>query len=287
MSVSTHIGIAILGAGRGSRLAPLTDQCPKPLLPFLGNPLLEHLLPHLATLAPHAMAINTHHLADAMTAWAATYRKEAGTPTFQLIEEAMLTGSGGGLRTLTHHMPDANLILYHNADIVTDVDMSNLIVRHQEQKAVATLLTVPAARADGNIRITNDLTHIHTLPSHRGPATAPARAHDRGVPRTFGGIAVLNRDFLMGMPPLSAPCLVRDLLTPALMQNAPIAAYDTTERWHDVGTPARLFDALRDYGHVPNETSHAFADERSPYITSTVTLTDGRYTQRFMPQKGS
>ncbi len=54
----------LLAAGKGTRLAPLTDTTPKPLLPVGGKPLIFHLLGQLQQAGVNEVVINTHHLGE-------------------------------------------------------------------------------------------------------------------------------------------------------------------------------------------------------------------------------
>lgn len=60
----------LLGAGLGTRLRPLTDTAPKPLVPVFHRPLAMHVLDHLASAGITEVAVNTHHLADS---WRETF----------------------------------------------------------------------------------------------------------------------------------------------------------------------------------------------------------------------
>jgi NDP-sugar pyrophosphorylase family protein len=54
----------ILGAGLGTRLRPLTERLPKPLLPVAGRPIITYAMEHLKGIGVRRFIINTHHLAD-------------------------------------------------------------------------------------------------------------------------------------------------------------------------------------------------------------------------------
>ncbi len=88
----------ILAAGVGSRLRPLTDTCPKPMLPIAGRPLLARTLDWLRVSGVAEAALNLHHLPDAVrdglgdgSAWGMTLRYSY---------EPELLGSAGALRTI-------------------------------------------------------------------------------------------------------------------------------------------------------------------------------------------
>lgn len=80
-------------AGLGTRMQPLTDSCPKPLLPLGGKPLLSYILDHLQATDVSRVVANSHHLAPQMSAFL------AGVTGFEVAEshEPVLLETGGGL----------------------------------------------------------------------------------------------------------------------------------------------------------------------------------------------
>src|SRR5207302_1697659 len=87
----------VLAAGHGSRLRPLTEELPKPLLPVLGRPLIAHTLEALAAVGCAAVAINLHHLGEAIPR--ALGDRFAGMPLVYSREDPIL-GTGGALLPL-------------------------------------------------------------------------------------------------------------------------------------------------------------------------------------------
>jgi N-acetyl-alpha-D-muramate 1-phosphate uridylyltransferase len=83
----------VLAAGRGERLRPLTDTLPKPLVPVLGKPLLDHAIDRLAAFGVDRIVVNTHHLGDQIAAHLAS---RAG-PEIVLSPEATTLETGGGV----------------------------------------------------------------------------------------------------------------------------------------------------------------------------------------------
>ena len=61
-----RIRALVLAAGLGTRLRPLTEHTPKPLLPFQGKPILFHLFDHLIEEGVERLVVNTHHLAESL-----------------------------------------------------------------------------------------------------------------------------------------------------------------------------------------------------------------------------
>lgn len=113
----------VLAAGLGTRLRPLTDKMPKPLVPVAGKPLIDHVLDRLVEASVSRAVINVHHLADQLTAHLAP----RATPRIAISDERehLLDSGGGVLKALPQLGPGPFLI--HNCDSIwTEGEASNL-----------------------------------------------------------------------------------------------------------------------------------------------------------------
>jgi NDP-sugar pyrophosphorylase family protein len=108
----------LLAAGRGTRLAPLTDEVPKILTPVNGEPLLERQLRYLAANGVTEAAINAHHLADVVEAYVRNRDHGLTVTTFR---ENELRGTAGALFPMRDLLTERFIVLY--GDVVTDVDL--------------------------------------------------------------------------------------------------------------------------------------------------------------------
>lgn len=168
----------LLGAGLGTRLRPLTDRCPKPLVPLFHRPLIEWTLEACVAAGLREFAINTHHLpevwketvldrdewdletsrapgpAEGRPSWVARWRGLR----VSFFHEPVLLETGGGLRPLRAWIGD-DPILVHNGDIFSTIGLAGLIDHHQRSRASATL----AVRSTGisqQLRVVLSLIHI-------------------------------------------------------------------------------------------------------------------------------
>lgn len=117
----------VMGAGLGSRLRPLTDSRPKPLVPIFNKPLVTFALDHLLAVGVERFVINTHHLAER---WAeffpdSTYRGAA----IEFIFEPELLETGGGIANAASKLGDEPFLVY-SGDVLTDVDVERLLDGH-------------------------------------------------------------------------------------------------------------------------------------------------------------
>lgn len=126
----------ILAAGAGTRLRPLTRTRPKAMVEIAGVPLLEHLLCLLASHHVGQVAINLHHLPEAIEAFAGNGR--AWGLDICYLREPRLLGSGGTLRAAAAFLSEPWFLLY--GDVLTDVDLGAMAALHDGTGAALTCL---------------------------------------------------------------------------------------------------------------------------------------------------
>jgi len=141
----------ILAAGRGSRLAPLTDDIPKPLLEVHGQPLISHQLRRLKRAGIERVVINLHHLGQDI-------RQALGDGNrfglnIQYSAEPELLETGGGIAYAREFLGEAPFVLL-NGDIWTDFDFTRLpssLPANIDAHLVAT--PTPANRPSGDFEL--------------------------------------------------------------------------------------------------------------------------------------
>ncbi len=117
----------VLGAGLGTRLRPLTEDLPKPLIPIFQKPLITFVLDHLIAAGVRSFVINTHHRPEAFREFFETgeYR---GHPV-HLIHEPEILGTGGGIKNAESLLRPEHFISY-SGDLLTDVELAPLLDEH-------------------------------------------------------------------------------------------------------------------------------------------------------------
>lgn len=127
----------ILAAGLGTRLRPLTDHRPKPLVPVLNRPVLERTITYLKSQGITRIVINTHHHAQRLADFLRDGR--AFGVHVEVHFEPRILGTGGGMRNICDFWGQDTLLVI-NGDIVTTADLSPAIRFHRQSGAAATLL---------------------------------------------------------------------------------------------------------------------------------------------------
>jgi len=226
----------VLGAGRGTRLQPLTDELPKPLLPLAHRPLITHAFDHILESTPvEEIIVNTHHAA-------AAYQKYFTNGCYRSVplhfrHEPELLDTGGGVANILDRLPDDSPLLVYNGDIFCRTPLQPLIKAHHDSGAAATLLlrhSGPLANvtlADGDTSVTR-ITDFRDVLGTEGP---------RGQ---YTGIAILGPDFRRFLPKPGSPASLIDCLLDALRADVPVYALLSDEGpWHDLGNRSSLLAA--------------------------------------------
>lgn len=217
----------ILAAGRGERMRPLTDTCPKPLLAAGGKPLIVWQIERLRAAGFSEIVINHAHLGHLIEA--ALGDGAALDVRLRYSPEAVALETAGGIRQALPLLGEAPFVVV-NGDIFCDADL--LAVRQ-----AASLL-----RADG------DLAHLVLVanPAHNPNgdfALADGRVVKHDPALTFSGIGAyhpaLFADLTAGQPARLAP-----LLRAAIAQGR-VSGSLHEGAWIDVGTPQRLTELDR------------------------------------------
>jgi len=200
----------VLAAGYGTRLKPLTDRMPKPLIPVAGKPMIEYALNKLRAYGIEEVIINASHLKDQLTAYLSAFNDL----TIKISEEAEPLETGGGLKKalpLLGHEPFFTI----NSDIIwLDGQESALerLARHWDAaKMDFLLLTQPKAKAIG---------------------------HDKGEDHLF-----IKRDNTFDWNEREAPYIIAGIgiMHPRILLNAPDGKFTVKILWHQALAQNRLF----------------------------------------------
>lgn len=218
--------VMLLAAGLGSRLRPITDSMPKPLVPVAGVPLIERVMDNARAEGAKRFVANGHYRADQLLAHFGGLLK--------LSREDELLNTGGGIKRALP-MLASDPILVMNTDAFwpagSDTPLGRLLARFAAGKAEIVLLCVHPRDATGFAR-----SHDFCL------APSGEITRDYGAPVIYGGVAVLGKGLFADTPDgafslneLFDACLERETLYGVAL-NAP---------WFHVGDPAGLAEAER------------------------------------------
>lgn len=227
----------ILAAGLGTRLRPMTNTIPKPLLPVAGTPLVVWNLLLLKRHGFHDVVINLHHLGP-MIQQALGDGSRYGMRIIYSPEPVIL-GTGGGIKQAEPHF-SGEPVLVLNGDTLFELDLDALCEFHRRREAAATLVLRqdPEAERWGLVEVGADQRILRI--TGRGATTSQPT-----LPRMFAGVHILQPRLLREVPKGVASTII-DPYVAAIQRGEAVLGYDFDGYWSDVGTPERYAQVERD-----------------------------------------
>lgn len=227
----------ILAAGLGTRLRPLTDTLPKPLLPITSAPLI---LWNLLLLLRHGITeviINLHHLGHLI-------EKELGDGSpfgvrISYSREPVILGTGGGIKQAEPFFNGEPFVVL-NGDTLLELDLGAVVRFHEQRSALATMVLREDPDVDrwGAVEINSQQRVVRII--GRGLSEAGQTAK-----RMFAGVHVMHPQLLKDVPMGQASSII-DAYVSAIQRGEVILGYSMDGYWSDVGTPERYAQAQQD-----------------------------------------
>lgn len=218
----------ILAAGFGSRLAPLTDEIPKPLLPVGDRPLLVSSLEQLAREGAQSLSVNVHHLRSKIS----NVIDGLGTTVHVFVEEKIL-GTAGGIRAASSSFRAPQVVVV-NGDMFGPLPIQKLLEYSGAESVVMAVRTRRPSEgavglgADGRIvRLRGEVFDEEILGAD------------------YLGVARLSDRCWTRFP--EQGCLVGDYLIPALRRGERVGAAPVEENLFDVGSLSGYVRANMDW----------------------------------------
>ncbi len=223
----------ILAAGFGSRLRPLTDHIPKPLIPILNIPSIFYTFFQLKQAGITEIICNIHHHAVAIRRFIESCDLPGLTITFS--EEPVILGTGGGLKKCESLLGSDDFLLV-NSDIITDIDFRALIRHHHKSGRPGTiaLFETPEAEAIGYIGVEDSLVKDFRNTRKTGLVSS----------YIYTGIAVLTPK-IFGFLKEEFSGIVDTGFT-GLIDNGGLSYYPHKGLWEDIGSMQSYWQANLD-----------------------------------------
>jgi NDP-sugar pyrophosphorylase family protein len=220
----------VLVGGEGTRLRPLTETIPKPLLPMMNRAFLHRVLDHLGQHGVHEVVLSSSYLESAFHGF---LEERHGDPKVTWITEAVPLGTGGAIVNALPNVDDTFLVL--NGDILTDLDLSAMVAFHRERGAAATisLTRVADARPYGLV-----------VTAERGRVLEFREKPEELVPGDINaGTYVLEPEALDGWDPGRMISVEREVFPQLIASGAPVYGFLSEAYWMDLGTPEKYLQA--------------------------------------------
>ncbi|HEX2030361.1 MAG TPA: NDP-sugar synthase [Actinomycetota bacterium] len=223
----------VLVGGEGTRLRPLTETIPKPLLPFMNRPFLDHVLDHLAGHGVDEVVLSSSYLESEFREY---LEGRAARPAVTWITEERPLGTSGAVAGARDLLDETFFVL--NGDVLSDLDLGSLLAFHRERRAVATIALhrVEDARPFGLVETADDgrVTAFREKPADPIPADINA------------GTYVLEPRALAAVPIGVAVSIERETYPALIEAGEPVFAMVAGGYWRDLGTPAAYLQAHMD-----------------------------------------
>ena len=239
----------ILAAGKGTRVRPITQTIPKPLIPILQKPVMEFLLELLRKHGFDQVMVNVSHLAEEIESYfrdgqrfgvQIAYSFEGKIVDGDLVGEAL--GSAGGLRLIQDFNPffdDTFIVLC--GDALIDLDLTAAVKWHKEKGAIATVITKSVSKevvSSYGVVVTDEEGKIKTF--QEKPSIEEALSTNINT-----GIYIFEPEVINYIPPNQKYDIGSELFPKLVSENTPFYAVNMDFEWVDIGKVPDYWHAIR------------------------------------------
>jgi mannose-1-phosphate guanylyltransferase len=223
----------VLVGGEGTRLRPLTETTPKPLIPVMDRRFLDHVLDHLARHGVEEAVLSSPYLEETFLPFLAARRDTV--PTIRWITETQPLGTGGAILHAVDRLAGDGPVLALNGDILTDLDLTAMLAFHRERAASVTisLTHVEDARPFGLVPTDPQGRVGEFLEKPADPVPGDVNA----------GTYVLDPRVLHGFERGPSLSIERQIFPALIADGRPVYGFLSHGYWMDLGTPATYLQA--------------------------------------------
>jgi mannose-1-phosphate guanylyltransferase len=222
----------VLVGGEGTRLRPLTQTMPKPLLPLMDRPSLDHVLDHLARHGVHEVVLSSPYLEQMFDPF---IRSRHGDPAITWITETSPLGTGGAIVNALETVGGDEPFFALNGDILTDLDLTAMFASHRGRGAAVTIALhhVEDARAFGLVLTQDDGRVLEFREKPEQPEPGDIN----------GGTYLLDPSALAGWSAGEQLSIEREIFPQVIAAGHGVFGFRADAYWLDLGTPAQYLQA--------------------------------------------
>jgi len=232
------LSAVIMAGGGGTRLRPLTENVPKPMLNVSGKPILEHIINQLRGAGIRSITITTHYLGEQISTYFGDGRKFGVTIDYLAEEKPMGTGGALGLMNFT-----GETVLVMNGDILTQVNFRAMFDFHREHGADLTMGTrLYEFQVPFGVVECDDVT-IRSL------VEKPVQAFFVNA-----GIYFVQKPVLSHIPK-EVSYNMTDLVQRLLAERGKVVSFPIREYWLDIGRVSDYNSVASEYGSSRDDGS--------------------------------
>lgn len=225
-----------LAGGLGTRLKPITDDLPKPMVPIMGKPLLERNIENLKKHGVDEIVLSTCYKPHKIEKYFEDGRKLGVKISY--ISEDMPLGTAGAIKNAQRFFNDTFLVF--NADILSDIDISEMIRFHKETGALATIAVTQVDNPSAYGVIEHDKNGFVTAFKEK------PQPHESSSNLINAGVYIFEPQLLNEIPAGRAVSIERETYPLLLQKGFKIAVYNRCSYWLDLGTPEKYLKAHKD-----------------------------------------
>lgn len=225
-----------LAGGMGTRLKPLTDDIPKPMVPIMVKPLLERNMLKLKECGVDEIILSTCYMPQKIEEYFGDGTK-LGLKIHYICEDIPL-GTGGAIKNTEEFFNDTFIIF--NADILSDINITDMMKFHKEKCASVTIAITQVENPSeyGVIEYNKDL--------YAESFTEKPKVSDIKSNYINAGIYIFEPNVLKEIPASQAVSIERETYPLLLEKGYPIAVYKSDAYWMDIGTIEKYIQAHQD-----------------------------------------
>ena len=232
------VGILLVG-GRGTRLAPITSEIPKPMLPIACKPVTEHQILAAQRAGITTLVLATSYLSEVFIPYFGDGSKWGIDLRYAVEKEPL--GTGGAIANAAAHLDKGasdEVVVIFNGDVLSQHSLAAHIEFHKKVDADVTLhlIQVEDARAFGCVPTTADGQVEAFLEKMENPVTNWINA----------GCYVFNREVIDSIPRDIVVSVERETFPALISDKRRVFGYKEAAYWLDIGNPAALFKGSRD-----------------------------------------
>jgi NDP-sugar pyrophosphorylase family protein len=219
----------ILAGGKGTRLKPITDEIPKPLLPIQGKPVIEYTFDLFKQFGITHVLLSIGYMGDKIKEYFGDGKKFGLNITY--IEEDKPQGTGGPLRLAKKYLTETFVMC--NADELKDIDLDEIYMFHKENGAAATiaLTTVedPSAYGVAKLQGNKILEFIEKPKKEEAPSNL-----------INSGLYILEPEVLNYLPDNEEAVSIERDIFPKLAKDSKLFGFHFAGQWFDTGSLERF-----------------------------------------------
>lgn len=225
-----------LAGGMGTRLKPLTDDLPKPMVPMMVKPLMERNMLKLKDCGVDEIILSTSYKPQKIKEYFGDGAK-LGLKIHYVCEDIPL-GTGGAIKNTQEFFDDTFIIF--NADILSNINIIDMLKFHKEKRASVTIAVTRVENPShyGVIEYNEDL-YAESFTEKPKPSEIKSNYIN-------AGIYIFEPDVLKEIPGSKVVSIERETYPLLLEKGYPIAVYKSKEYWMDIGTIEKYRQAHQD-----------------------------------------